>query len=187
MAVVVAFGLTGVAQSASANSVGDSIMLMIGEDWNIQIDFLGVEYDFDQNKSTWTYKVTEKEGSRDLSHWNILLGDCFAHYIEGSGTPDDPNIEDDFETGNDGSTGTSNVLKWNVEEDFVMGEFSFMLDGLFGIGAVDVLVKGGNERNGGGESRGQIHGPDCGVIIPTPAAAFGGLSMLGMFAARRRR
>jgi hypothetical protein len=95
--------------------------------------------------NTWTYLV-EELGGRDLSHWNLGLGECLEH-LAGS-TPG-------AETGNDGSTGFYGI-KWNVGDGFSSGEFSITLDGSYAAATIDVLVKAGN-----GFATAAITGPDC--------------------------
>jgi hypothetical protein len=70
-----------------------------------------------------------------------------------------------FASGIDGSTGF-NGIKWNVDEDFSDGTFSFTLDTSYQARAQQVLVKAGT-----GTAQLTISGPDC--SLPNPDASSG--------------
>jgi hypothetical protein len=90
------------------------------------IDFVGVSDD----NTTWTFSVAEVEG-KDLSHWN--LGFTYeGQFIDMSKYVDKSSMEGPGspELGPDGSTSWKNVniLKWNTDDGFKDGKFSFKLD-----------------------------------------------------------
>ena len=121
--------------------------------------------------NTWTYEVKELQG-KDLSHWVLgipCLLDPVDHVIAW-----DP--AEGFEKGYDGSTGFAG-LKWNTEEGFSAGLFSFILDGDYPESDIEALVKAGPNYN-----TGIVRGPVCDdppPPVPVPGAVvLGGIGML---------
>ncbi|MGC8879601.1 MAG: SdrD B-like domain-containing protein [Anaerolineae bacterium] len=100
---------------------------------------------------TWTYTVTEVSG-RDLSHWLLGIVTCVdpSHIV--SATPG-------YSVGYDGSTGFTGI-KWDVEDPFKTGVFTFTLDTDYPAGTVEALVKAGNAF-----ATGNIRGPICGPMF----------------------
>jgi len=95
---------------------------------------------------TWNYRVEEVEG-KDLSHWNLGIGSCIN--VESSS----PQAADE-----DGSTGFVG-LKWDVNDDFTVGDFSITLDENYPYskGTIQVQAKAGS----GIQNQGDIKGPVC--------------------------
>lgn len=124
--------------------------------------------------NTWTYQVqeTKKAGyelwAKDLKKWEIILEDC-AKFILGAS----PTAYIDGES-----------IKWAVSSSFTTGQFSFTLSKDFGPGTVDLKVKVGDNYKSA-----EIYGPDCCEVqlVPTPAAAWAGLTALGGLALIRAR
>ncbi|MCC7409501.1 MAG: hypothetical protein IT442_15665 [Phycisphaeraceae bacterium] len=127
--------------------------------------------------NTWTYQVqeTKKAGyelwAKDLRKWEIILEDCAKFILGASPT----------------ATIYDETIKWYVSSDFTTGLFSFTLSKDFGPGTVDLKVKVGDTYKSA-----SIYGPDCCEVqlVPTPAAAWGGLTALAGLAlahARRKR
>ncbi|MGQ9786373.1 MAG: SdrD B-like domain-containing protein, partial [Anaerolineae bacterium] len=100
---------------------------------------------------TWTYTVTEISG-RDLSHWLLGIVTCVdpSHIV--SATPG-------YSVGYDGSTGFTGI-KWEVNDPFTTGVFTFTLDTDYPAGTVEALVKAGNTF-----ATGDIRGPICGPMF----------------------
>ncbi|HXF60976.1 MAG TPA: pilus assembly protein TadG-related protein, partial [Caldilineaceae bacterium] len=96
--------------------------------------------------NTWTYQVRELAG-HDLSHWNLGIDTCLSQVV----SSDPPGAE----LGVDGSTGF-NGIKWNVNDDFSIGVFSFTLDGDYPAGVVEAQVKAANQAG-----TVPIRGPIC--------------------------
>lgn len=139
-----------------------------------QIDYLG------NTGNTFSYRVTELSG-KDLSHWNILLGDCLG-FVVGHSEPTGTS----YSNGPDGSTGTTG-LKWDTNDGFNSGIFSFTVTSHWVLGEVEVLAKAATAS-----SIGSIAGPVCcqpvpDTVVPTPAAAGLGLGLLGLGVLRRNR
>lgn len=117
------------------------------DDW-FRVSFLGMTINED-GTSTWSYRVEELgsgKGFKDLSHWVLGLGDC-AEVIQANPAP--------YEVVKDPRTGIYGI-KWEVNEGFESGVFSFTLDGVWPEGYVDVGTKAG--RYIGIDS---ITGPSC--------------------------
>jgi fibro-slime domain-containing protein len=119
----------------------------------VEISFEGVVY-HDDGTSSWTYHVEELWGGQDLSHWNLGLAEDASTAAGTTGG---------FEIGEDGSTGFFGI-KWDVTDSFSSGDFVVVLDGHFGLGAVDVLVKCGDVPDigsiaGPGDGLGEDDGP----------------------------
>jgi hypothetical protein len=95
--------------------------------------------------------VTEVSG-RDLSHWLLGIVTCVdpSHIV--SATPG-------YSVGYDGSTGFTGI-KWDVNDPFTTGVFTFTLDADYPAGTVEVLVKAGNTF-----ATGDIRGPICGPMF----------------------
>lgn len=142
-----------------------SVLLALNDNKDTQIKVTFIS----EIANTWTYKVEEING-RDLSHWNLILGDCLQ-FVTGASTG--------AEIGPDGSTGYTGV-KWDTAESFSSGTFSITMDKDYGPGTILALAKAGN-----GFVTGEIYGPDCCElqIVPLPAAAWSGLAALGGLAA----
>ncbi len=100
---------------------------------------------------TWTYTVTEVSG-RDLSHWVLGIVTCVDRSHIVSATPG-------YSVGYDGSTGFTGI-KWDVNDPFTTGVFTFTLDADYPAGTVEVLVKAGNTF-----ATGDIRGPICGPMF----------------------
>ncbi len=131
------------------------IELHDNKDTAYQIDYLGT------TGNTWSYRVTEIEG-RNLSHVDFLLN-CF--FDDGSQlwehvTTYSPTTG--FEAGKDGSTGYYGI-KWNTDDSFTSGVFTFTLDDDYKLGEMEVLSKGGPNFE-----LGTIAGPSCCVNSPEP-------------------
>lgn len=97
--------------------------------------------------TTWTYRVREVAG-RDLSHWDLGIESCLDHIVAHSPSSG-------YESGTDGSTGFVGI-KWNVDDGFSNGTFSFTLDDDYSVSTVKALAKAGNEA-----AQIDIVGPDC--------------------------
>lgn len=106
---------------------------------------------------TWNYRIREIHeeniDSKDLSHWVFGLNSCNTLV---SATPEG------YEEGMDGSTGFSGI-KWDLNESFEEGSFSFTLDKIYEpqARAVEILVKAGPDHN-----TGFFTGPSCTVKEP---------------------
>ncbi|MCC7205246.1 MAG: hypothetical protein IT441_09210 [Phycisphaeraceae bacterium] len=142
-----------------------SVTLNLDDDKDTQIKISFVS----EIANVWTYKVEELKG-RDLSHWNLILGQCLE-FVTGASTG--------AIIGYDGSTGYTGI-KWNTPDSFSSGTFSITMDKDYGPGTILVLAKAGN-----GFVTGDLYGPDCCElqIVPLPAAAWSGLAALGGLAA----
>jgi hypothetical protein len=101
--------------------------------------------------NTWSYCVREIEG-RDLSHWSLGIGACLNHIVDGSVSP-----TVGYEAGPDGSTDGFLGTKWNTDESFDQGIFTFTLDADYAASNVEVLAKAGTAH----EIK-SILGPICG-------------------------
>jgi hypothetical protein len=99
-----------------------------------------------QTETTWTYEVSEVEGA-DLSHWVLSINSCLDRIVTSS--------PGGAELGVDGSTGVSGI-KWNVNDSFTRGTFSFTLNGNYPSGVVNALAKAGDVYG-----TVQIRGPVC--------------------------
>lgn len=97
--------------------------------------------------ASWTYKVTELTG-RDLSHWDLGIESCLDK-IESY------NPTSGYDAGTDGSTGFVGI-KWDTEDSFSSGEFTFVLDKSYPTGIVNALAKAGTQSQ-----TGAIAGPVC--------------------------
>jgi len=126
-----------------ANTV--AIPLNDNKNTSIEIDFMS------HVNNTWTYQVSELTG-RDLGYWMADLGSCLGHLISSS----PPAI---VETG---KNAPMFGLKWEVDEEFTSGQFSFTLDADYPADVMQVLVKAGNKTN-----TGEILGPICDTFAPT--------------------
>ncbi|MBL1216282.1 MAG: hypothetical protein D8M59_02170 [Planctomycetes bacterium] len=132
-------GLTAVSLLNRGPGPGDPTTVILldsnGED-AFEVSFVEVTYN-DDGTSSWTYHVRELATGKDLSHWNLALGD--SHQVM-SGTTDG------YEVGIDGSTGFFGI-KWDVTEGFAEGDFTIVLDkhygGTEGGNGIGVLAKGG--------------------------------------------
>jgi len=100
-----------------------------------------------QEGNRWTYQVNEVQG-RSLSHWALGIESCLNHIQAIT-----PALGSD--SGTDGSTGFIG-LKWDLEDGFTQGEFSFELDNQYATTTVKVLAKAGNTF-----STNYIIAPDC--------------------------
>ena len=106
--------------------------------------------------NTWTYQVSEAHG-RSLSHWNLGIGTCVEPNAIISHSP-----SAGYEAGTDGSTGFYGI-KWDLDEDFSSGEFSFTLDADYPEGTVQALTKAGRKS-----ATGDIIGPICDAAVEEP-------------------
>lgn len=113
--------------SVDAPSSG-TVQLDDNQDSSYGITYVG------QTGNTWTYEVEEIDG-RDLSHWLLSIDTCLSNVV--GYTPGGA------EVGTDGSTGVDGI-KWNVNDGFSSGTFSFTLDDAYPAGYVDALAKAGN-------------------------------------------
>ena len=141
-------------------------------DKGYEIEFIE-KVDNSDGTQTWTYKVTELQGSKDLSNWVIEM--CLDDLIGFSPEGTDAGIEGVDTTGTDPTTEVTGI-KWDLEDDFDEDgsdgedsrEFSFTLAKQYNMTVVDVGVKtGGKPSNPGGgpppshsEVKG-IYGPNC--------------------------
>jgi hypothetical protein len=110
------------------------------------VTYLGMT-DNGDGTSTWTYQVDELgsgKGFKDLSHWTLGLEDSITVV---SGNPGS------YELGKDPKTGVRGI-KWNVNDSFKSGTFSFTVQGVWAEGSVAVATKAGT-----GTETGQIIGP----------------------------
>jgi len=95
-------------------------------------------------QSIWNYFVEEKSG-KDLSHWTLELPACVNAV---------PSIPADGTVGDDPTTGLSGV-KWDLDDNFVKGDFIVAIDatgcdgGDVEVGSADAAVKAGNEFKSG--------------------------------------
>lgn len=105
----------------------------------VQIDLVSVE------GNTFCYQVTELDGAKDLSHWDLATN-CTVL----SGTP-----TQGFVIGKDPKSGLTGV-KWNVSSAFTSGVFCVTVDGQSTTGTVQVASKSGYPI-----SYGTIAGPVC--------------------------
>ncbi len=133
---IVVFG----AGNLAATPTSTVIALNDSDNSAYRITFIG------RTGNTWTYQVDEVAG-KDLSHWNLGIESCLDHIIASEPAGADP--------GPDGSTGFVGI-KWNTDDAFTTGQFSFTLDGNYPAGTVLALVKAGTEHN-----TGEIIGPIC--------------------------
>jgi len=113
--------------------------------------------------NTWTYHVTEVSG-KDLSHWNLGIGSCLDNITDYS-------PRDGYDAGIDGSTGFTGI-KWDVEESFTEGDFSFTLNGDYPAGTVLAQAKAGSLGN---ERTGKIKGPVCDACSSAQPVLFGNI------------
>lgn len=135
--------------SAPAASAAPSVVnLRDNKDSKYQIELAGV------SGTTWTYKVSEISG-RDLSHWNLGIVNCLDKISSASPTSG-------YASGRDGSTGFVGI-KWDVNDSFKQGTFSFTLNGNYAMGNIEALAKAGNAS-----ATTQIAGPDCSETITEP-------------------
>ncbi len=101
--------------------------------------------------NTWTYSVKEVAG-KSLSHWNVGIQSCIDN---NSITAHSPVQNYDI---TDGSTSFEGI-KWDVEESFTSGTFSFTLNADYPeITTIKVQAKAGSRGN---ERTGTVTGPDC--------------------------
>ena len=125
-----------------------------------EIEFIE-KVDNPDGTQTWSYKVTELPGSKDLSHWVIEM--CLDDLIGFSPEDTDAGIQGVDTTGTDPTTGVTGI-KWDLEVDFDddgsddedSREFSFTLGKQYSEAMVDVAVFSA----GSGETE-SINGPDC--------------------------
>lgn len=103
--------------------------------------------------NTWTYSVREDSG-KSLSHWNVGIPSCIEHITDHSPTQR-------YDT-TDGSTGFEGI-KWDVEESFTSGTFSFTLDADYPETTVQAQAKAGKKGN---ERTGEVIGPECDTFSP---------------------
>lgn len=129
---------------------------------------------------TWTYRVREERG-RDLSHWGLCVDPCVYQHLTGISPAG-------YEIGYDGSTGYYGI-KWELNDAFKSGDFSFTLDGDFAPGRVGIVVKGGKNHRVV-----SYVGPTCSEpVTPVPETStllltgIGALSMAGYVWMRSRR
>ena len=169
-----------------------------------EVDFLGVEYNGD-GTSTWTYKVSSDDDNQTgaLSHWTLeLCPDAtvvspttsyttIASYNGATGRAD---ITYEVEIGNDPTLGIygikfqdakdANGDEANLGEDGVMEMdiFQFTLDKHYAVSdGITVMHNDVGVKNQD-TAVGVIQGPaiDCTThVVPVPAAAWMGLSLLG--------
>jgi choice-of-anchor A domain-containing protein/uncharacterized repeat protein (TIGR01451 family) len=126
------------------NSDSEDVVVDLNDNKDSQYKITFVEHD----GNTWTYKVEEING-RSLSHWDLGIGSCLSHITDS--TPSGA------ELGIDGSTGFTGI-KWNVNDGFTSGLFTFTLDGDYPEDIVTVLAKAGRKY-----ATADITGPNCTV------------------------
>ena len=141
---LLAFSLTSLGWAAA----GETYDATLHDGW-FGITFLGMDENPD-GTSSWTYEVVElKSGEKkvkDLSHWVLGLGDC-AVIVDADPSP--------YEFGTDPRTGIYGV-KWEVNDDFESGIFSFKVEGVWAVTDVEVGTKAGRYSD-----TGFISGPSC--------------------------
>lgn len=125
----------------------------------------GVQIDFvSQDGSTFCYQVTELDGAKDLSHWDLGTNCTVVSGTESILVPtvvDDVetlvNVIESFKSGTDPKSGITGG-KWNVSSLFSTGLFCITVDGLptLSTGEVQVASKSGKPI-----SYGTIAGPVC--------------------------
>ena len=105
-----------------------------------RITFVDVAYNQD-GTSSWTYRVEELPGGKDLSHWNVGLHPDMEVM---------PGTTAGYDFGVDGSTGYFGI-KWDVNEGFSDDTFTIVLDRWY-VGADTIngiLAKGGRDADPG--------------------------------------
>jgi hypothetical protein len=123
---------------------------------DFQIEFMDM-VDNGDGTSTWSYEVTELEGSKDLSNWVLELGDC-VEVVDATEPYElvDPDPNADL-------TG----IKWETSgfggDDFESGVFTVTIRGVVSMGTVAVAAKGPKV------AWAEVTGPVCGCVTePTP-------------------
>ncbi len=126
----------------SSASCGDDLALpasstiLADSDGVDAYDIALVEFGYNSDgTSSWTYRVSELAGGKDLSHWDLALDP--SHVVVDGTTSG-------YDLGIDGSTGYFGI-KWDVEEDFTGGSFTIVLDQHYlpTESSTGVLAKGG--------------------------------------------
>lgn len=140
--------------------------------------FVGVEYDWTADTSTWTYGLTWNDGYNSpnspsgnnprLSHLTIDLCDQGVEVIDYSPKPPAP-YSISFSEGNSDPGDWGFVIKWDVvnDGDIVMGEeyfFSFTLGDTYAVAPITFFAKAGGDHNPG-----TINGPSSTCDIAEPA------------------
>lgn len=143
MLVLLAFG-TVTAQNGPTTLI---------RDFNITLN--GLQYNYNNNTTTFTYLVAGDGSGKDLSHWDLAL--CQNHgpvnQITGSPGP--------FTVQQDPAGGNFYGAKWDVSVKINQSKlFTLTLPGIWDTTQVEALVKSGN-----GYSTGFVTGPACSTIV----------------------
>lgn len=109
-----------------------------------RITCLGVH--FNDDKSSWRYRVEELSGSKDLSNWVLELPGC-AHIVSASPRP--------WEAVHPDPNARLNGIKWETGGGFQRGEFVVDLRGDLKVGHTSVAAKGPDVAHG------TVSGPVC--------------------------
>ena len=113
------------------------------------IEFVSVEYNND-GTSTWTYRVQETDGAKDLSNWVLGLPEC-ATVVDANPWG--------YEIVNPDPNSQIDGIKWETTDSFEDGYFSVTLDDYYEISEVTVAAKGGTDV-----AYADIEGPSCEVV-----------------------
>lgn len=111
-----------------------------------------------QTEQTWSYTVEEFNGAKDISNWAIQLCDDPEQFVAIDAMGDPKTTQPEFtELAKDGSDvdyspepclveiDVDRSIKWETEDDFESGEFTFTLVGCFEVRPVWVAIKTGGD------------------------------------------